>query len=561
MITREYSKKEIATLLRDYYNLMKDSSDNKNTKFFTLFYKEMEEQNRINDTSLKYYSKMVEIFALQLTRKYMTLLYDNMYKYLNDNKISNIFIPDTIFVNKEDRKRFSNKQIIKYIRNALNHNDKSDLYKIVEIEGSDKPVIEIKSLETKPIPFHVIISANELAKIANSIRCSGAILACTIQSNEVATPDDEFLDSVYLQIFYPERKLNDQEYQALHNHFSSGKETRGYEHRLAIKGLVHKDFHLNKLQRRMLKEELKDLAPKGPQEVYSVAYIFKKYFPLSVVKERQLFINLAFMEHVRADSSCANSLSYEAYERYNSKNVKKGEPLWQYINKYGIDERLLQEAQDINSIMALSHSIYYGYLFDTVVTDDELEIDGEISKRARIRNSFVHMRWHIRKDKGYQLYDWGDRADCEFNPDSKTYWTEKLTYDKVDRLAEKYFQETVGEVSINIDPSVEIFYCETMNSLILRLIRGGKQYIYNVNPDSYEYYGKLFYLENKILKETTVDEKIMFLKNLDTISVANKEKYKDILESAKNKLLEDIQGVKVTESDDMTKQAVLIKHK
>ena len=85
------------------------------------------------------------------------------------DKITNdeLQIENTIFVNPSDYNRFSKKQIIKYIRNAFSHSEKEkELYKI----SKNGRYVEIKLQNTKPIPFHVKMSLEQLQKIIATIQ-------------------------------------------------------------------------------------------------------------------------------------------------------------------------------------------------------------------------------------------------------------------------------------------------------------------------------------------------------------------------------------------------------
>ena len=101
--------------------------------------------------------------------KFVTALYDNYFDNLLESSINKINIPDSIFVNNNDRSKFSNKQIIKFIRNALNHNDNPNhnLARFIRINENAKEKIKVEILlkSTKPIPFHVMLDINELMSI------------------------------------------------------------------------------------------------------------------------------------------------------------------------------------------------------------------------------------------------------------------------------------------------------------------------------------------------------------------------------------------------------------
>ena len=90
--------------------------------------------------------------------------FDSAYPDLNEETINNISLPKDLFVNPKDEKRFSKKQIIKFIRNAINHNNSNrELYHIVQ--ANNRLILDINLLNTKPIPFHVQLDMQEFINL------------------------------------------------------------------------------------------------------------------------------------------------------------------------------------------------------------------------------------------------------------------------------------------------------------------------------------------------------------------------------------------------------------
>lgn len=132
------SKYEIATYLKSYMELMISSFNNRNTSFVALFCQNMENNEMARYVSSNYYQNMNLIYDFFLLSSYYGILNDVQQSYLEEAKIEQIDCFKDIFINNEDSKRFSKKQIIKYIRNAICHNDKIDkeLYKLYKYNVS-----------------------------------------------------------------------------------------------------------------------------------------------------------------------------------------------------------------------------------------------------------------------------------------------------------------------------------------------------------------------------------------------------------------------------------------
>ena len=186
MITREYSKLEIATFLRDFHKLMMLSIINPNTPFIDVFQGYMKSEKRMQYCTREYYSEMICVYNVMLASKFLTCLYDNYYLFLLEAKIEEINIPEKIFLNSNDASRFSKKNIIKYIRNAFNHNDNGnhELVKYVRVikNGEGIPMVEINLQNTKPIPFHVRLDMEDLFSIIIQLKKANTLNVMSLRS-------------------------------------------------------------------------------------------------------------------------------------------------------------------------------------------------------------------------------------------------------------------------------------------------------------------------------------------------------------------------------------------
>lgn len=554
MVRKEYTKQEVATLLRDYSMLIMCSTLYPKEKYIDLFRVLMSKSGRSQYSLDSYYYRMIEMYEIQLTRKYMTTLYDNFFQYLSEDKIDKLRIPNEIFVNPNDRKFFSNRKIIMFIRNALNHNDFNELCKIIEDDEKTKPVIEIRMNNTKPRPFHVKITAKELAQIAGEIRNASSVKVCSFRDDKENSSNIGIFNNIYLRKFFSRKKLTEEQIKSIESHFGAGKKTKGYEFRLAKKGLEYKDFYLNPAQKRLMEEELKYWGMRNQSGTDLQTHICLKAFPFSVTKERQLFVNLAFMNGVRSKDFNATSLFDEAVRIFFNKKVGKRSLLEEYAGKFGIDKNILYDTYDIYSILSFSSAIYYGYLFDTLITEDKLELDGKAYDRTKLRDSFVHMRWHKGINESYQLYDWGNGIDDEFNPDSPTYWTKRIRFSKMSDLAEKYYRKSLGGIIPNVDLPIETGYNDNNELISIHCMKDGKAFVYVLDANS-EQYDDLYIVKDKTaLIPASKDEKAEFLQELDNLPKGEKEKNKNVIERIKDKLLIDISNNQITNDNGEKKE-------
>ena len=237
MKNHEFTKYEIATYLRDYNRTMTYATMNQDIPFYEVFKHHMHVDDRIQYAIKDYYYEMISIYEILLLSKFLTALYDNYFDNLLESSINKINIPDSIFVNKNDRSNFSNKQIIKFIRNALNHNDNPshDLARFIRINENEKEQIKLEIVlkNTKPIPFHVMLDINELISICFEIKNANSII---IASNRSTRPIflnssnvNETLNNIFLRKFFARKKLTDEQKERIISHINSNNKTKNYE--------------------------------------------------------------------------------------------------------------------------------------------------------------------------------------------------------------------------------------------------------------------------------------------------------------------------------------------
>ena len=110
------------------------------------------------------------IYALISDLRVYSYLEDTFIESIKDNEVDLGDLKERIFINKKDAKRFSNKQIIKNIRDAVAHSDEDkELFKITP----NGKYLAIDLLETKPIEFHVKLSYQDLSQIISKVFSKG----------------------------------------------------------------------------------------------------------------------------------------------------------------------------------------------------------------------------------------------------------------------------------------------------------------------------------------------------------------------------------------------------
>ncbi len=445
-----YTKEEIATFLRDYNNLILASVLNPSIKFSKIFLSNLNYENRLDEATPSYYNTMTTIFEFMLASKLLTILYDNAFDYLDENSINSMKIPKEIFVNEADYNKFSKKQILKFIRNALNHNDNQnhDLVRFIKIidNGEEKIKIEINLKNTKPIPFNIILDLKTLLSLSFEINKANTINIYSLRSNGQIDMNSKnaykMLDKIFIRKFYSIKKIASDQLSKDHKTVKDGT-SKGKENTLAELNFEYKDFYLTIPQRVKIEEDLKEWENLGENGNDLVHHLIGKVLPFAIFKHNIIMINIIIADcYVKGDLSLKDFAS-EGVNIFLTKKVSDDSPLKLYVKEFGIDD-ILYDTHDYDYIWAMASSIYYGYLFDTCVYDNIIMVTEEKKvERAHIRNSFVHLRWFKGLKDCFWLYDWGNKLNDEFNPDSKLFWKFKISAIDMIKCAENYYKRMV----------------------------------------------------------------------------------------------------------------------
>lgn len=550
-----YSKKEIATYLRDFYRMILIASQNQTVSFFRVFQHTLKEDGRLQYAIKDYYQHMIQVYEYMLILKNFTILYDNKFNYLQENQIDAINIPKNIFVNENDCKRFSKKQIIKFIRNAFNHNDNNDkeLIKFIRVneDGQEKIKAEIFLKNTKPIPFHVILDQNTLIPIMFELNKASTI-NMLVHRNETEISINSStvykeLNKIYLRKFFSKKKLTANELEQLNNFIKNVGQTKHRETELGLIGLEYKDFRYTTSQKVKIAEDLAYWESIGEDGNDIIFHLTNKVMPLAYMKERTLIMNLCLTDYyIKLGSASFFDIVKEARKIFVSKECDNTSPLFSYVHIYGIDDNILYDSFDFDNLISITDSIYHGYIYDSLITEEQIEISStKTIPREKIRNSFVHMRWFKGVNECYKLFDWGNGIDDEFNSKSSTFWSSNIRMIDMMTSAEKYYQKALKNQNEN-EPFLEEpihFRKQTLSDGVdiidcISFLKKSVFYFLNLNPNDSENMYKLYVIDNSQVQRIATDEEAkIFIEELSNLTDKEKNDYKEILEEIPSKII------------------------
>ena len=548
MKNHEFTKSEIATYLRDFNNVLIYACFNQNVSFCEIFKYYLMQDGRVQYGIEDYYFEMISIYEMLLVSKILTMFYDSSFGYLNDYHINSFTIPENIFVDKKDKSRFSKKQIIKNIRNAFNHNDNldHDLVRFLRINenNEEKIKVEIFLKNTKPIPFHIILDIGQLLNITFEIEKANTLILVSYRSTQPILINSfnsfQTLDNIYLRKFYSRKKLTDEQKELLCKHIDDGKKTKNFESFFLANGMEYKDFNFFTDQKLKVKEDLKYWESMGVMGNDVIEHLLNKVMPISIVKDRTLTMNFILSDsYMRNGNNTIFEIVNDSKKVVLNKKCDENSPLWLYVQLFGIDDNILYEAIDFDDLISITNSIYFGYLFDTLVTDDNIIInDTQTIQREKIRDSFVHMRWFKGIKECFKLFDWENGIDNEFNPHSANFFRANIRYVDMLKCSEKYFNSSVK--SCYIDLPIHFRKSKSRNGIEsitgISFIKNNSYYYIDLSIEE-KPCELLICDETQIQRQATQEERDIFINELNNLTKEEKEANFILIQKIKESLI------------------------
>ena len=202
-------KKEIGLCLKDYGIIRELMYEYPNMTINDIFNLYMHSNNRIEDYNENYFARMVRVYGTICELRMFSFVEDLTISYLNENELDFDDVKKEIFINKDDYKYFSKKQIVRNIRNAFNHSDENKRLYNISVNGK---FVEIYLKDTNPEPFHVKLNFDQLNKINTEIsKNSHNMVISTIDFDEFNLYKPflkEELEKLKFTHFYISKKIN-----------------------------------------------------------------------------------------------------------------------------------------------------------------------------------------------------------------------------------------------------------------------------------------------------------------------------------------------------------------
>ncbi len=430
------SKEEMIRYLHDYAQIVYMHSNRSNFSIGKCFNLYMTSNGRKEDNTQEYYDTMRKVYSIYCIMKIFSFSEDfvlNRDNYLVEDDLDNL---------KEDLSKIeatnniSNKQIIRLIRNAFNHNNdpKFDRFKIsknaknIEISFKDlrtqKEIAASKEEKPFSIKFNLDYLNKVLDNIVNKSRTTPYYTIDLTEFNVFSKNLYKELDKIKITNYlFPKKLTKDQKIiiDKLNSKYnSSEEESKKTDKELNdyITSIADPyEYKMTKIEKEKICS-LKKLYMKVMPELLEMhtttmtAYYLNQSLPIPDFKKDifydQLLLAGGFYGYPELSKTDIINLLNDLYsEERTLPNNEIESMILRYIfteskrNQIFFTQNLISR----DFLEVVPSIIYLDSVITHYCTDETITIDNNTYETEKIRNSLVHGRWLISKNTELVMYD------------------------------------------------------------------------------------------------------------------------------------------------------------
>lgn len=408
------------------------------------------------------YDKMMSIVSTLRYIEAFSLTKDEVFDYI-DGK--NIDVPERWFIDKKDKKVFSGKNILKFLRDAFSHSNINELYKI----SKDGQYILINMNGTKPKPLHLKIPKNDIEILVKYIEFSSSTYPTTgmeiDNSKEINSKDlSSFFDRFkFVRFFYQKKATEDKslKYRASVSRLDSFNAQRVLLEKAKKFDVEKRVFELTKIQKKEMLRKFMEIANRKEilsdrnQLINFIIYYMRLILPIGIYKaafyqNENVLIHDNFMSNWENSNTKYNIYMQKIVEEYMSNYGKKqsGNLLYDaFGNNISVINLILKYISDLEARKMNNIALLSSFYFRSVDSQEEFDCNGNILPINRIRNAFAHGRWGIGENGEFHLYDWPRGIKNELN----SVWEGHVRIDELFIGIQKNFFKSFNVENINLD--------------------------------------------------------------------------------------------------------------
>lgn len=400
------SQTSVALYLRDYCVLTTLMLTHTDEQPFELFKKHLISEHRLEDATEEYYQRMLNIAYMFTKMKLFSIAED--YTLKNKNNFINNDDLDLSFLDSKitgDRSAISNKKLLQMLRDGFNHSSSDNqLYKISPnckyIEFSFK----------RPTPITIKLERTDIANLTFAIGSAARTFQFFSFDQPTVRSIKDYISNLKITRHYFPKKISLEKMNAVLQLQDENEHNQAIEIVKSIEHATEREITLTEEQVNRILLNIDDLINQElitPEEFREylkdfVVILLNKELPIPILKYNHYILDsyfiglmlphkvftysqmwMIFTKGLEVDDD-DNSLAYEY-----RKNIDKYQEL--VFKTYYSDE---------SEKMAYASLLFIEYILSNFKPDDKLiRIGNHTVEYQKLRNSIVHGRWHLERDK------------------------------------------------------------------------------------------------------------------------------------------------------------------
>ena len=400
------SQTSVALYLRDYCVLTTLMLTHTDEQPFELFKKHLISEHRLEDATEEYYQRMLNIAYMFTKMKLFSIAED--YTLKNKNNFINNDDLDLSFLDSKitgDRSAISNKKLLQMLRDGFNHSSSDNqLYKISPnckyIEFSFK----------RPTPITIKLERTDIANLTFAIGSAARTFQFFSFNQPTVRTIKDYISNLKITRHYFPKKISLEKMNAVLQLQDENEHNKAIDIVKSIEHATEREITLTEEQVNRILLNIDDLINQElitPEEFREylkdfVVILLNKELPIPILKYNHYILDsyfiglmlphkvftysqmwMIFTKGLEVDDD-DNSLAYEY-----RKNIDKYQEL--VFKTYYSDE---------SEKMAYASLLFIEYILSNFKPDDKLiRIGNRTVEYQKLRNSIVHGRWHLERDK------------------------------------------------------------------------------------------------------------------------------------------------------------------
>lgn len=398
------SQKEVALYLYDYCSLMYLMLENPDEKPFSLFKKYLIDTNRKIDNLDDYYKRIFRIVYIFMKMKSFSIAEDYTMKqknnFVNNDDLDLSFLDSKITGNRND---LSNKKLLQKLRDGFNHSTEgNELYKI----SRNGKYIEFSFKE--PSPIQIKIPIDDIASLTTAIGDVAQTLQHFSFDQPACSTIKEYIENLKITRHYflkkvEMSKINDivqYEAEEKYNEIDSVIKT--------INNVTEKDITLTEEQVESILTNIEGLINSNIMTLDEfrenlkdvIVVLLNKELPLPILKLDNYLLDSYFVRLLLP----LKEFSYNQMLLIFLKGLKGTDPnpVNEYKDTFNVHRQMFFKSYftSFDEKLAYTYLLFIEYIISNFKPEkEEITIDDQVIEYNKLRNSLVHGRWHLEKDK------------------------------------------------------------------------------------------------------------------------------------------------------------------